>query len=85
MNCCDHDCHQGKDCPIRASYSHRKVRAGQPPQDPIQFADEQLAQWEKEEANRKADAREEWFTVACTVALVIVAVLWLFGLIGIAA
>lgn len=37
MNCCDHDCHQGRDCPIRAT---RRVRAGQPaPELPVQFAE----------------------------------------------
>lgn len=27
MNCCDGDCHQGRDCPVRK----RRVRAGGPP------------------------------------------------------
>lgn len=37
MNCCDQDCHQGRDCPIRAT---RRVRAGQPaPELPVQFAE----------------------------------------------
>ncbi len=62
MNCCDFDCHQGRDCPARKGYAHRKVKAGAPPEDmeiPIQF-------WESEPADPPI-----WPEIAAVAALIV--------------
>lgn len=76
MNCCDEfgDCQQGRQCPIRQGYGHRKVRAGQPVRDdtgclPVQYTQEQLDQWRRE---IDREAVELWIIVACLVMLVLI-------------
>ena len=76
MNCCDEfgDCQQGRQCPIRQGYGHRKVRAGQPVRDdtgclPVQYTQEQLDQWRKQ---IDREAVELWIIVACLVMLVLI-------------
>ena len=96
MNCCNEfgDCRQGRDCPVRAGYAHRKVRAGQPVGDdtgclPVEYTEEQLAVWDAEERLRRAElerveAREFWLVVGVVTALVAVTGAWLIGLVSIA-
>jgi hypothetical protein len=63
MNCCDYNCNQGKDCPARKGYAHRKVKAGTLPEDldvPIQF-------WEE------PDQPPIWPEVAAVAGLVVTA------------
>lgn len=94
-NCCDEygNCNQGRDCPVRAGYAHRKVRAGKPLSDdtgclPVQFTEDQIAKWDAEvERQRDMDretVRDFWLALAITVALVVVLIAWLFGVVGIA-
>lgn len=75
MNCCDQECHQGKDCPIRQGYGHRRVRAGQP----IQYTEEQLEQWRREDERMDL---EDWLTVASAIVLAVVVVVWLVAVGG---
>ena len=87
MNCCDEfgDCQQGRQCPIRTGYGHRKVRAGQPVRDdtgclPVQYTQAQLDDWE---ADDRAAARDfAWMAILSTL-LVVVLVVLLFDLMGV--
>ena len=76
MNCCDEygDCQQGRNCPVRTGYGHRKVRAGKPVSDdtgclPVQYTEDQLDQWRRE---IDREAVELWIIVACLVMLVFI-------------
>lgn len=78
MNCCDQDCHQGKDCPIRAT---RRVRAGRPPDNtgclPVDYTAQQIEDWDREAA---ANEWAEDKRFARNALIVIVA--FVFGLFG---
>ena len=84
MNCCDEygDCRQGRDCPIRTGYGHRRVRAGQPVCDdtgclPVQYTQEQIDEWRRE-VDR--EAVEFWLIVACLIGLFLVATWFLMAM-----
>lgn len=78
MNCCDQDCHQGRDCPIRTT---RRVRAGRPPDNtgclPVEYTADQLAEWRAEEAQREWEADKRFTRTALIVIVSVV-----FGLFG---
>lgn len=73
-NCCNQACEQGRNCPVRTGYAHRKVRAGKPASDdtgclPVQYTEDQLDQWRRE---IDREAVELWIIVACLVMLVLI-------------
>jgi len=87
MNCCDEfgDCQQGRQCPIRQGYGHRKVRAGQPVGDdtgclPVQYTKEQIDDWE---ADDRASMRDVVWIVILSTALTWILVWLLFDLMGV--
>lgn len=75
MNCCDQDCHQGKDCPIRAT---RRVRAGSPPENngclPVDYTADQLAEWRAEEAAQASADRALRLLVAGYIAAIFICI-----------
>ena len=81
MNCCNHDCDQGRSCATRKT---RRVRAGQPVGDdtgclPVQYTQEQIDQWKKEDDRMDL---EDWLTVESAIALAVVVVVWLVAVGG---
>jgi sensor histidine kinase regulating citrate/malate metabolism len=87
MNCCDEygDCQQGRNCPIRTGYGHRKVRAGKPVSDdtgclPVQYTKEQIDDWEVDD---RAAAREFLIMTVLVALLFAVLAALLFDLMGV--
>ena len=82
MNCCNHDCDQGRSCATRKT---RRVRAGQPVGDdtgclPVQYTKEQLDDWE---ADDRASMRDVVWIVILSTALTWILVWLLFDLMGV--
>ena len=82
MNCCNHDCDQGRSCATRKT---RRVRAGQPVGDdtgclPVQYTKEQLDDWE---ADDRAAAREFLIMTVLVALLFAVLAALLFDLMGV--
>lgn len=46
MNCCDYQCHQGRDCPARVAKVHRRTPAAEP-LPPVEWRDylRHLVRW----------------------------------------
>ena len=87
MNCCDEygDCQQGRNCPVRTGYGHRKVRAGKPVSDdtgclPVQYTKEQIDDWEVDD---RAAAREFLIMTVLVALLFAVLAALLFDLMGV--
>jgi Tfp pilus assembly protein PilN len=67
VNCCDQDCHQGKDCPVRN-------------QPAVNFSQDQIDKWWRED---QAAEREFILMVGLAVLLVVVLVVVLIDLMGV--
>lgn len=84
MNCCDYDCTQGRDCPIRTGKPIRRVRAGQPVGDdtgclPVEFTEQQLQEWERDDDRLD---RDDVLTLLSAIALVVVTLTYVVVFVG---
>ena len=84
MNCCDYQCTQGRDCPIRTGYAYRKVRAGKPVGDdtgclPVEYTEQQLQEWERDDDRLDRDAV---LTLLSAIALVVVTLTYVVMFVG---
>jgi hypothetical protein len=75
MNCCDDngDCTQGRDCPVRKGYTHRRVRGNStpPPDMPIQFA----RGHEDEDCNALLDdPGPAWWEIAIAMVIMVIVI-----------
>lgn len=63
MNCCDYDCHQGKNCPVRRVRAGTCANGRDDEQLWLQYSDEQLEKWRRE--SNRADRLAALFIASC--------------------